>query len=58
MTIPEYTATIPELLDKTIPELLGSGKTPHTCIYRDLLGKFVSEDLLKHSTARLEGESH
>ena len=51
----EGTTTVDELLNKVFPELIASVEAPHHCIYRDLLGKFVAEDLLKQSTDRLEG---
>jgi hypothetical protein len=55
MPLAQDRTTTDELLNKLFPELIGTENASHTCAYRDLLGKFVIQDLQRQSMDRLEG---
>jgi hypothetical protein len=55
MPLEQDTTTTDELLTKVFPEMFRSENAAHTCVYRDLVGMFVTQDLQKQATDRLEG---
>jgi len=56
MKIDDSSVTYEELLNNTFPDLFAANTAHHNCEYRDLLFKFVQEDLKKKTSQRLQGD--